>query len=56
MDYVLDLFKKMHGLKQVGRSVQEYTEEFYRLLIRAGHAVLKIFRSNNVTERGGVNQ
>jgi len=29
VDYELDLFKKMHGLKQAGRSVQEYTEEFY---------------------------
>ncbi|WP_206093845.1 hypothetical protein, partial [Paludifilum halophilum] len=25
-------------LKQAGRSVQEYIEDFYRLLIRAGHA------------------
>ena len=38
VDYELDLFKKMQGLKQAGRSVQEYTEEFYRMLIRAGHA------------------
>ena len=38
VDYELDLFKKMQGLKQAGRLVQEYTEEFYRLLIRAGHA------------------
>ena len=38
VDSELDLFKKMHGLKQVGKSVQEYIEEFYRLLIRAGHA------------------
>ena len=29
VDYELDLFKKMHGLKQAGRSVQEYIEEFY---------------------------
>ena len=28
----------MQSLKQAGRSVQEYTEEFYRLLIRTGHA------------------
>ena len=27
----------MQSLKQAGRSVQEYTEEFYRLLIRIGH-------------------
>ena len=38
VDYELDLFKKMQGLKQAGRSVQEYTEDFYQLLIRAGHA------------------
>ena len=28
VDYELDLFKKMQGLKQVGKFVQEYTEEF----------------------------
>ena len=38
VDYELDLFKKMQGLKQAGKLVQEYTEEFYRLLIRVGHA------------------
>ena len=38
VDYELDLLKKMQGLKQVGKSVQEYTEEFYRVLIRIGHA------------------
>ena len=38
VDYELDLFKKMQGLKQVGKSVQEYIEEFYRLLIRPGQA------------------
>src|SRR5271156_4454510 len=38
VDYELDLLKKMQGLKQVGKSVQEYTEEFYRILIRTGHA------------------
>ena len=38
VDYELDLFKKMQGLKQAGKYVQEYTEEFYQLLIRAGHA------------------
>ena len=37
IDYEVDLFKKMQGLKQARRSVQEYTEEFYRLLIRDGH-------------------
>mgnify|MGYP002623431500 CR=1 FL=1 len=29
VDYELDLFKKMQGLKQVGKFVQEYTEKFY---------------------------
>ena len=38
VDYELDLFKKMQGLKQAGKSVQEYKEEFYRFLIRARHA------------------
>ena len=37
VDYELDLFKKMHGLKQARKSVQEYIEEFYQLLIRARH-------------------
>lgn len=38
MDYELDLLKKMQGLKQAGKFVQEYTKEFYRVLIRTGHA------------------
>ena len=38
MHYELDLLKKMQGLKQAGKFVQEYTEEFYRVLIRIGHA------------------
>jgi len=29
VDYDLDLFKKMQGLKQVGKSIHEYIEEFY---------------------------
>ena len=37
VDYELDLFKKMQGLKQVGKSVKLYTKEFYQLLIRVGH-------------------
>ena len=32
------MFKKMQGLKKVRKSIQEYTKEFYRLLIRVGHA------------------
>ena len=38
MDYELDLLKKMQGLKQTIKSIQEYTEEFYWVLIRTGHA------------------
>ena len=38
IDYKLDLLNEMQGLKQVGKSIQEYTEEFYRVLIRTGHA------------------
>ena len=37
VDYEIDFFKKMKGLKQVGKLVQEYREDFYRLLIRVGH-------------------
>ena len=37
IDYELHLLKKMQGLKQAGKSVQEYTEEFYRVLIRTDH-------------------
>ena len=38
VDYELDLLNKIQGLKQVGKFVQEYTEEFYRVLIRTDHA------------------
>ena len=38
MDYELDLLNKMQGLKKAGKSIQEYTEEFYRVLIRTSHA------------------
>ena len=38
IDYELDLLKKMQGLKQEGKSIQQYTEEFYLVLIRTGHA------------------
>ena len=37
VDYELDLFRKMQGLKQAGKSVQDYMEEFYRLNIWVGH-------------------
>ena len=32
------MLKKMQGLKQAEKSVQEYTEDFYQVLIRFGHA------------------
>ena len=35
--YKLDLFKKMKGLKKIRKYIQEYIEEFYRVLIRVGH-------------------
>ena len=38
IDYALDMLKKMQGLKQAGKFIQEYTEEFYRVLIRTDHA------------------
>ena len=37
MDYDLDLLNKIQGLKQAINSIQEYTEEFYRVLIRTDH-------------------
>lgn len=37
VDYEFDLPKKMQGLKQAGSFVQEYIEEFYRVLITTGH-------------------
>ena len=30
--------KKIQGLKKARKSIQEYTEEFYRVLIRIDHA------------------
>ena len=33
-NYELNLLKEIKGLKQVGRSVQEYRKEFYQVLIR----------------------
>ena len=35
VDYKLDLFRKMQGPKQARKSIQDYTEEFYRLNIQA---------------------
>jgi hypothetical protein len=36
-DYQITLFRKMQNLRQKMMIVKEYTEEFYRLNIRAGH-------------------
>jgi hypothetical protein len=36
-DYQITLFSRMHNLRQKLMSVKEYTEEFYKLNIRAGH-------------------
>jgi hypothetical protein len=35
-DYQINLYRRLQNLKQRGLSVKEYTEEFYRLNIRAG--------------------
>jgi hypothetical protein len=36
-DYQITLFQTMHNLRQKLMSVKEYTEEFYKINIRAGH-------------------
>ena len=36
-DDQITLFRRMHNLRQNLMSVKEYTEEFYRINIRAGH-------------------
>jgi hypothetical protein len=36
-DYQISLFRRMQNLRQKLLTVKEYTEEFYRLNIRAGH-------------------
>jgi hypothetical protein len=36
-DYQVNMFRKLQNLRQKGLSVKEYTEEFYKLNIRAGH-------------------
>jgi hypothetical protein len=35
-DYKINIYRRLQNLKQRGLSVKEYTEEFYRLNIRAG--------------------
>jgi hypothetical protein len=49
-DYQISLFRRMHNLRQKLMSVKEYTEEFYRMNIRAGHHESndeKVFRYMN---------
>jgi hypothetical protein len=36
-DYQITLFRRMHNLRQKLMTVKEYTEEFYKINIRAGH-------------------
>jgi hypothetical protein len=36
-DYQISLFRRMQNLRQKLMTIKEYTEEFYRLNIRAGH-------------------
>jgi hypothetical protein len=36
-DYQISLFRRMQNMKKRGLIVKEYTEEFYKLNIRAGH-------------------
>jgi hypothetical protein len=36
-DYQINLFRRMKNLRQKMMSVKEYTEEFYKINIRAGH-------------------
>jgi hypothetical protein len=36
-DYQITLFQRMQNLRQKQMSVKEYTEDFYKINIRAGH-------------------
>lgn len=38
MDYELDQLKKLQGLKQGSKSVKEYTDKFYKMIIKTGYA------------------
>ena len=45
-DYQLNLFKQLQNLKQKVMTIKEYTEEFYKLSIRAGHVEDNIEKSS----------
>jgi hypothetical protein len=50
-DYQINLFRRMHNLRQRGLSVKEYREEFYKLNIRVGQRERdeeKVYRYINV--------
>jgi hypothetical protein len=36
-DYKINMFQRMQNFRNKGMTVKEYTKEFYRLNIRAGH-------------------
>jgi purine nucleoside phosphorylase len=36
-DYQINLFMKLKNMRHKGFSVKEYTKEFYKMSIRAGH-------------------
>ena len=36
-DYQINMFKRMQNLRQKMMSMKEYTEDFYKINIRAGH-------------------
>ena len=37
-DYQISLYRQVQNLKQRGMTVKEYTEEFYRVNLRAGYS------------------
>ena len=49
-DYQITLFRRMQNLRQKLMTVKEYTEEFYKVNIKAGHRVSddeKVYRYMN---------
>ena len=36
-DYKLNIIRQLQNLRQKAMTIKEYTEEFFRLSIRAGH-------------------